>query len=169
MRVVQKWNVRKLRTTCTFSVICYKSQERTFLFIEIIGNTEQFPTHLRCHVWKLLKWNKKSSSQHSLLQEAKFLFRYLGRRQKPWTTYHVQNTDTNKECSFHQQLWEGYRKGWLENEMAWAETSVWEWHQVHKLFLDSCNKKCNKMPVRKIDQGFIHPKRHLCCNRWMSV
>lgn len=45
VRVVQKSNVRKLRTTCTFSAICYKSQERTFLFIEIIGNTEQFPTH----------------------------------------------------------------------------------------------------------------------------
>jgi len=100
---------------------------------------------------------QKSSSQHSLLQEGTFLFGYLGRRQTPLTTYHVQNIDTNEECSFHHKLWEGHRKGWLDNGMAWAETSVWEWYQVHKLFLDSCNKKSNKMLWERLTRFSFTP------------
>ena len=98
--------------------ICYKPKEKTFLFIEIISNTEQVPTHFEMPCLKTVKMKQKCSSQHSLLQEATFLFGYLGRRQRPLTIHHVQNIDTNKECSFHHKLWEGHRKRWLDNGMA---------------------------------------------------
>jgi len=119
VQVVRKSKVCKMRMTRTFSATCYKSQERTFIFIEIIGNTEQFLIHFEISCLKIVKMKQnKSSSQHSLLQEATFLFGYLGRRQTPLTTYHVQNIDTNKECSFNRKYREGHRKGWLDNEMA---------------------------------------------------